>query len=285
MEGLTVCGRAKINLTLDVLNRRQDGYHNVRMVMQQIELCDYIHLIPCPRQEGIRIACSHPGVPRDDNNIAYRAAQLVKDFFKIGEGIIIKIDKNIPVAAGLAGGSADAAAVIRGLNNLWGLGMDTDCMMELAAKLGADVPFCLLGGTALAEGIGEILTPVNAPAKLDFLLVKPGVPVSTAWVYKNLDLGSIEERPDIEKMLQALNKGDKGEIASRLKNVLETVTASRYPEILAIKQSMIEMGALGAAMTGSGPTVFGIYRSREEAETAAGFFRERYKDIIITRSA
>lgn len=285
MEGLTVCGRAKINLTLDVLNRRQDGYHNVRMVMQQIELCDYIHLIPCPRQEGIRIACSHPGVPRDDNNIAYRAAQLVKDFFKIGEGIIIKIDKNIPVAAGLAGGSADAAAVIRGLNNLWGLGMDTACMMELAAKLGADVPFCLLGGTALAEGIGEILTPVNAPAKLDFLLVKPGVLVSTAWVYKNLDLGSIEERPDIEKMLQALNKGDKGEIASRLKNVLETVTASRYPEILAIKQSMIEMGALGAAMTGSGPTVFGIYRSREEAETAAGFFRERYKDIIITRSA
>lgn len=284
MRKIILEARAKINLTLDVLNKREDGYHNVKMVMQQIDLCDHIHLISCSDENCITIECSHPCVPFGEGNIAYKAAQLVRDTFEIDKGIIIKIEKNIPVAAGLAGGSTDAAAVIEGLNRLWELNMDIDQMMELGKKLGADVPFCILGGTALAEGIGEILTPFETSVVLDLLLIKPDIMVSTAWAYGNLNLDDMNIRPDSDKIIKALKEGDKYKIAAELSNVFETVTVVKYPEIVDIKKTLLQKGALGAVMTGSGPTVVGIYRNKGEAETAAEHFRHNYKEVFVTRT-
>jgi len=284
MRNIVLEAGAKVNLTLDVINKREDGYHNVIMVMQQIELCDYVHLTSCMDENNIKIECSHSDVPTGEENIVYRAAELIKNTFGINKGIIIKIDKNIPVAAGLAGGSTDGAAVITGLNKLWNLNMDTGRMMALGTKLGADVPFCIMGGTALAEGTGEILTPVRASTELDLLLVKPDIMVSTAWAYGNLNPEAINIKPDSDKIIKALKKGDKYKVAAELSNVFETVTAQQYPEIKHIKKTMLDTGALGAVMTGTGPAVVGIYKNRGEAEAAAQDFRSKYAEVIVTRT-
>ncbi len=276
--------RAKINLTLDVINRREDGYHNVMMIMQQVCLSDTVQLVSGSGDGPVTIECSHPQVPSGGANIACRAAQLIREHFNIRRGIEIRIDKNIPVAAGLAGGSTDAAAVIKGLNLLWELNMDMREMMNLGKVLGADVPFCIMGGTALAEGMGDILTPVRAPAELDLLLVKPDAAVSTAWAYCNLDPAAIHERPDSPMMIKALEAGDRPGIAGGLCNVFETVIPVHYPEIRDIKETMLRTGALGSVMTGSGPAVVGIYESREGAEKAAGCFAGRYRDVFVTRT-
>ncbi|MBA1334820.1 MAG: 4-diphosphocytidyl-2-C-methyl-D-erythritol kinase [Firmicutes bacterium] len=275
---------AKINLTLDVICRRQDGYHRVEMIMQETELSDDVHIAVSDGPGGISVRCSHPDVPDGENNIAYRAAKLIKETFHIGKQVEIYIEKRIPVAAGLAGGSADAAAVIKGLNLLWELGMDEAAMMNMGAVLGADVPFCIRGGTCLAGGIGEVLTPITSKAVLDLLLVKPEVMVSTAWAYNNLNLNAIRKRPDNSSMIDALERGDIREIAGGLINVLENVTIPRYPEIEQIKGEMMDAGALGAAMSGSGPTVFGIFGSVSEADAASRIFRRKYKDVIATKT-
>lgn len=275
---------AKINLTLDVLGRRQDGYHRVEMIMQETELCDDVHIAVSDGPGDISVRCNHPHVPDGENNIAYRAAEMIRKTFHIGRKVEIHIEKNIPVAAGLAGGSADAAAVIKGLNLLWKLGMDQAAMMDMGVVLGADVPFCIHGGTCLAGGIGEVITPVRSKAVLDLLLVKPEVMVSTAWVYNNLDFGAVKKRPDNGSMIEALKRGDIREISGGLINVLENVTIPRYPEIERIKGEMVDAGAMGAAMSGSGPTVFGIFAGASEADAAARILRKKYRTVVTTKT-
>jgi 4-diphosphocytidyl-2-C-methyl-D-erythritol kinase len=282
MADIALKAWAKINITLDVIERLEDGYHRVEMVLHRIGLADDVIIKTGKRKGSIVVKSDSPFVPGGRANIACRAAQLIRDTYGIDREITVIIKKNIPVAAGLGGGSADAAAVIQGLNKVFGLGMDTAEMMELGAYLGADVPFCIMGGAALARGKGEVLTPIDSAVVLDLLLVKPDFPVSTAWAYQNLKLSSIIKRPDSPGMVMALEKGDKGAIASGMINVLEEVTAVRFPEIRDIKGAMMEKGALGAVMSGSGPTVAGLFEDRAGAEKAAEFFRRLYKEVIVT---
>ncbi|MDD2573584.1 MAG: 4-(cytidine 5'-diphospho)-2-C-methyl-D-erythritol kinase [Bacillota bacterium] len=276
--------RAKINLTLDVLARLRDGYHLVEMVMQQIDLADRVRISTGSRDGPVRVVSDNPHVPDGRANIAFRAAQLIRERCGTDRAVTIFIQKSIPTAAGLGGGSTDAAAVILGLNCLFGLNMDLAEMMRLGSGLGADVPFCIMGGTALARGRGEILTPLYSAAILDILLVKPRFSVSTAWAYQNLDISSITNRPDNAGMIAALETGDKERIASGMVNVLEGVTASRYKEILEIKSRMMERGALGVVMSGSGPTVVGLFGDGQRAKEAAKIFMESYKKVIVTKT-
>jgi 4-diphosphocytidyl-2-C-methyl-D-erythritol kinase len=284
MAQITVDAGAKINLTLDVVGKRIDNYHDVVMVMQQLELCDRVTIASDRKMNGITVDCSNRLVPLGEGNIAYKAARLVMDTYNIDRGVKIYIDKRIPVAAGLAGGSTDAAAVISGLNRHWGLGMEMEDMLAIGAKLGADVPFCIMGGTAVAEGIGDILTPIKAGAAMDILLVKPDIMVSTEWVYKNLDIKSIKKRPDTDGMILAIKAGDRRQVAQNLVNVLETVTATRYTVITTIKEEMMKAGALGAVMSGSGPTVAGIFAGYDDCVRAAAGFSKRFSEVIVTKS-
>jgi len=284
MDKITLKARAKINLTLDVKRRLESGYHQVDMIMQQLELNDEIEITTVNENGGIKVRTDHSLVPGDRNNLAYKAARLIKDTYNISRQANIRINKNIPVAAGLGGGSADAAAVILGLNRIWKLGLDISSMMRLGIKLGADVPFCILGGTALAGGTGEVLTPVSSAPSMDILLVKPDFMVSTASVYSSLDVASISERPSNAGMIGALEAGDKEGIASRMYNVLEEVTVKRHPEIDIIKKAIIERGALGAVMSGSGPTVAGVFENGERAHRAAKDFSKEYKEVIVTKT-
>ncbi|HZX47200.1 MAG TPA: 4-(cytidine 5'-diphospho)-2-C-methyl-D-erythritol kinase [Clostridia bacterium] len=276
--------RAKVNLTLDVVERLQDGYHRVEMVLHRLDLADRVKITVGSTEGPIRVKSDSPLVPEGRANIAYRAAQLIRDRYGIDRGITVGIEKNIPVAAGLGGGSADAAAVIEGLNMLLGLDLDTAGMMRLGALLGADIPYCFMTGPALAQGKGEILTPIPSTTMLDLLLVKPDFPVSTAWAYENLRLSSITKRPDNPGMVLALAKGDRERIASGMVNVLEGVTALRFPEILRIKDKMMERGALGAVMSGSGPTVVGLFRDVQSVLSAAEYFGRLYKEVITTKT-
>lgn len=275
---------AKINLTLDVKSRLKSGYHRVEMILQQIGLADDVEIISGDKQDGIRVKTNHPFVPEDQNNIAYKAAQLIKDTYGIKRQVTVYINKRIPVAAGLGGGSTDAAAVISGLNRVWDLGLDIETMMGLGKQLGADVPFCILGGTALAEGIGETITSVYSVVPLHILLVRPDFMVSTARVYDNLELEAISKRPDNSGMIKALKMGDMEGIAARMCNVLEGVTARKYPEINDIKGDMVKRGALGAVMSGSGPTVVGLFPDCRTIASAAEFFRTKYKEVIVTET-
>lgn len=284
MAEIVLRARAKVNLTLDVVERLQDGYHRVEMVLHRLDLADRVKITAGSGKGPIRVESDSPLVPEGRANIAYRAAQLIRDQYGIDSSITVSIEKNIPVAAGLGGGSADAAAVIEGLSMLFGLDLDTAGMMRLGALLGADVPFCFMAGPALAQGKGEVLTPIPSAAVLDLLLVKPDFPVSTAWAYKNLRLSSITKRPDNPGMVSALAKGDKERIASGMVNVLEGVTALRFPEILRIKEQMMERGALGAVMSGSGPTVVGLFRDIQSALSAAEYFGKSYEEVITTKT-
>ncbi len=261
---------AKINLSLDILGKREDRYHDLRMIMQTVALHDTVQLevIPC----GIRLECNSRWVPQDGTNIAWKAASLLMDKYSISSGVKIKIIKRIPVAAGLAGGSTDAAAVLKGLNELFCLGLDGDELRRLGKQLGADVPYCVGGGTKLAEGIGERLTALPDFSGVDIVLVKPGVRVSTAWVYGNLAISEIKEsdRPDTQLLLQALEQRDIKTVATGMKNVLESVTIPKYGIVREAKERLLELGALGSMMSGSGPTVFGIFPDSCAAATAYG---------------
>ena len=262
METIALKAPAKVNYRLDVLGKRPDGYHDLRMIMQRIDLCDEITVSLVDRP-GITVICGSDCAPDGEENIAWRAARAILTQSGIESGIDIRITKQIPVAAGLGGGSSDAATVLLGLNELLGAGFTVDELMDIGVTLGADVPFFVFGKTALAEGIGEKLTAVEAVPELWLAVINPNVPVSTAWVYKNLELTNPKEQIKIP-----LFYGNVSEVAAILHNDLEAVTIGRFPLIARIKQQLLAQGAVGALMSGSGSTVFGIFEEKTQAEIA-----------------
>lgn len=258
---------AKINLGLDVLRRREDGYHELRMIMQTINMYDQLDM-EISEEKGIHITSNLPFIPTNENNLVYKAAKLLMDEFQVEQGLKVDLQKFIPVAAGMAGGSSDAATAMIGANRLFGLGLSVKELMKRGVKVGADVPYCLLRGTALAEGIGEKLRPLPACPDCYVLIGKPGISVSTKFVYENLQANELKEHPPIDRMLEALQWHNLYKIADYMGNVLETVTIPKYPVIEEIKNHMKEHGALNAMMSGSGPTVFGLFDDKETAERA-----------------
>ncbi len=269
MNKIQLKALGKINLGLDVLRRREDGYHEVKMIMQTVSLCDELELKKS-RKEGIQVQTNLYYLPTNENNLVYKAAQLLMEEFDIRGGMSIQLRKKIPVSAGMAGGSSDAAAVLWGMNQMYGLGLSRKDLMERGVKLGADVPYCILRGTALAEGIGERLTTLPSMPKCYLLIARPGINVSTKYVYENLHANDLkaEQHPDVDAVIEALKEKDLAALSSRMGNVLETVTVSAYPVIDQIKKCMMNAGALGAMMSGSGPTVFGIFDSQAKARRA-----------------
>ena len=276
---------AKINLGLDVLRKREDGYHDLRMIMQMTGMFDRISMFPRAGRPGISFRTNLPYIPANENNLAYRAAKILMDEFEVSDGLSINLQKFIPVAAGLAGGSTDAAAVLIGTNKLFHLGLSLEELMVRGKKLGADVPYCLLGGTALAEGIGEVLTPLPDMPPCSILLAKPPVSVSTKEVYGALRADEIEVHPDIDGMVEALKAGDLRGVCDRCANVLEDVTAPSRPIIGEMERDMKKMGALCSIMSGSGPTVFGIFDDEPAARKCRNHMRDKYSGsrIFLTR--
>ena len=283
MDRLELKALGKINLGLDVLGRRENGYHDVRMVMQTVYLYDRI-IMKKSKTPGIRLETNLYYLPVNENNLAYQAAQMLMDEFHIEEGVSIQLDKHIPVAAGMAGGSSNAAAVLFGMNRMFSLGLSQKELMERGVKLGADVPYCIMRGTVLAEGIGEILTPLSPMPKCYVLIAKPAISVSTKMVYEKLDSHEIEDHPDIDGILAGLKAGDLKTVAGSMGNVLERVTVDAYPVIDQIKKMMIKEGALNAMMSGSGPTVFGIFEEKATARKAADAIRDARltKQVYVT---
>lgn len=273
MEKILIEAMGKVNLGLDVLRRREDGYHEVRMVMQTVDLCDDL-LFERTKKPGIEIETDRAGIPVDGRNLVYKAADLLMKRFEVTDGLRVKLRKRIPIAAGMAGGSTDAAAAFVAVNELFELGLGKRELMELAVQVGADVPYCILGGTALAEGIGERLTGLPDAPECTLLIARPDIAVSTKFVYGNLHLDTLERHPDIDGMLKAVYEQDLDAMAARLGNVLESVTVREYPVIEKLKHWMKENGAVNALMSGSGPTVFGIYREKREAQKACVLLRE-----------
>lgn len=267
MDTIRLKARAKINLGLDVVRRREDGYHEVKMVMQMLRLYDQID-IEKTQESGIIVRSNLSFLPTDERNIAYKAAKVMIDQFGLEQGVIIRIEKHIPVAAGMAGGSTDCAAVLYGMNKLFGLRLNQKKLRELGVKLGADVPYCLMRQTALSEGIGEILTPISPLQDCPILIAKPSVSVSTRHVYEHLKLDEQTMHPDIDGIVTALADGDLYGVTDRMANVLETVTVPEHPVIDEIKKQMMASGAVNALMSGSGPTVFGIFDDEEKAKKA-----------------
>lgn len=283
MDRLELKALGKINLGLDVLGRRENGYHDVRMVMQTVYLYDRI-IMKKSKTPGIRLETNLYYLPVNENNLAYQAAQMLMDEFHMEEGVSIQLDKHIPVAAGMAGGSSNAAAVLFGMNRMFSLGLSQKELMERGVKLGADVPYCIMRGTVLAEGIGEILTPLSPMPKCYVLIAKPAISVSTKMVYEKLDSHEIEDHPDIDGILAGLKAGDLKKVAGSMGNVLERVTVDAYPVIDRIKEMMIKEGALNAMMSGSGPTVFGIFEEKATARKAADAIRDARltKQVYVT---
>lgn len=272
---------AKINLALDVLSKREDGYHEIRTIMQTVDLYDIINIEKI-EEDSIIVTTSSENIPTDNKNHAYIAASLLKERFGVKQGVRIHIEKNIPVSAGLAGGSTDAAAVLKGLNEIFELNLSEQQLMEIGREIGADVPFCLVGGTALCEGIGEKVIKLKSAPQMNILIAKPEVYVSTQAVYEALDLSKVKKRPNIEAMILAIEEGNVKEIAKNLCNVLEVVTVNQYPVINRVKDIMRNNNALGTVMTGSGPAVFGIFGNKYDALKAAERLKVFIKEIILT---
>lgn len=264
---------AKINLGLDVLGKREDGYHEVRMIMQTIRMYDQLDMRKSV-EPGIHLTTNKKYIPVDENNLVWRAAKLMMDTCGIMEGVSIHLHKVIPVAAGMAGGSSDAAATLVGMNRLFHCGLSKEKLMELGVQIGADVPYCVLRGTALAEGIGEKLTVLPPMPDCWILIGKPGISVSTKYVYTTLDLNTDTVHPDIDGMKKALEDGNLYGITERMGNVLQDVTIPAYLEVERIKEQMKALGAVNAMMSGSGPTVFGIFDNEEKAQEACQKLRE-----------
>lgn len=264
---------AKINLGLDILRKRDDGYHEVRMIMQTIQMYDVLEMQK-KREPGISLTTNIPFVPNDERNLVYKAAKLLMDEFQVKEGLTMRLDKFIPVAAGMAGGSSDAAAAFVGVNRLFKLGLSEQELMKRAVQVGADVPYCIMRGTALAEGIGEKLTRIPQVPECFVLVGKPGINVSTKAAYESLNLKDIKKHPDIDGMIQDIESKDLYALTSKMGNVFEAGIIKKYPVIQDIKDLMEEQGALKAMMSGSGPTVFGIFDDRDKMEKAAAVLRE-----------
>lgn len=282
MNEISMKAYAKINLGLDVVRRLENGYHEVKMIMQTVGIYDELTF---QRQEsGICITTDSGELPTNEDNLIYKAARLLMDKYQLQEGVRIHLQKNIPIAAGMAGGSTDAAATFKGINELFGLGASEDELKELAVKVGADVPYCIMGGTALAEGIGEKLTRLpNAPECI-LLVAKPDINVSTKFVYEHLDAAGVAHHPDIDGMIAAIEESNLEGVVARLENVLELVTVPAYPIIDTIKSKMLEMGAEGSLMSGSGPTVFGIFTDEGKAREAYEYIKSEglAKQVFVT---
>ena len=283
MDQISLKALAKINLGLDVVRRREDGYHEVRMIMQTIHLYDQL-LIKKEKEPGIRISSNLSFLPVNENNLVYKAGKLLMDEFQIKEGVSVELTKRIPVAAGMAGGSTDAAAMLYGLNEIFGLGLSRKQLMERGVLIGADVPYCLMRGTALAEGIGEKLKSLPPMVKCPVLIAKPNISVSTKFVYQNLVLDENTVHPDIDGMIENIKAQDLQAIAAGMGNVLESVTIPHYPIIEEIKDRMKASGAINAMMSGSGPTVFGLFEDEETARKAMEDMKESglAKQIYVT---
>ena len=280
MEELEVRAYAKINLGLDVVRRLENGYHEVRMIMQTIDLFDTLTLHKTAGE--ISLQTDSAEIPTDGDNLVCKAARLFKEETKVEGGIAVRLTKRIPVAAGLAGGSTDAAALLRGLNTLYETGLSVEQLCAMGVKLGADVPYCIIGGTAIAEGIGEVLTKLPDAPPMQLLLAKPDIAVSTKYVYENLKLSELDSHPDIQGIAEAIRRGDREGILCRMDNVLQSVTEKQYPVVTKIKHSMEESGALKTLMSGSGPTVFGIFDSKEAAFSAKEKLSDQIKQVFVT---
>ena len=285
MDSIRLKARAKINLGLDVLGKREDGYHEVRMVMQTIGIYDRLILTKIPEEE-IRITSNLAFLPVNENNLIYKAIKLLKDEYHFPGGVSVDLNKFIPVAAGMAGGSTDAASTMFGVNRLFGLNLSMGKMMELGARLGADVPYCVMRGTALAEGIGEKLTRITPVPHMWILIAKPQINVSTRLVYEQLDMGGIQKHPDIDGIIRAIEAQDVVRIAQSMGNVLENVTVPLYPVIETIKQDMLSHGAINAMMSGSGPTVFGIFPDEQTTLACQAFLKKKgdARQVYITEN-
>ena len=281
MNSITLKSRAKINLSIDVLGKRQDGYHLVEMIMQTIDLYDLIEINEKDNDQ-ITIKSTSDEIPLDCNNLVYKAANLIIKTFNINKGVEIHIKKNIPVAAGMAGGSSNAAAVLVGLNKLWNLNLSNQQLEKIGLKLGADVPFCINGGAVLASGIGEELTPIKGLTKdVCILVCKPDLFVSTKEVYECIDSKDIDKRPNNKFLIECLKNEDTRQLAENMFNVLEGVTMDKHPVIQQIKDIMTNNRALGAMMSGSGPTVFGLYENREDAVKCKAILEKQFKQTFV----
>ena len=285
MDSIRLKARAKINLGLDVLGKREDGYHEVRMVMQTIGIYDRLILTKIPEEE-ILITSNLAFLPVNENNLIYKAIKLLKDEYHFPGGVSVDLNKFIPVAAGMAGGSTDAASTMFGVNRLFGLNLSMGKMMELGVRLGADVPYCVMRGTALAEGIGEKLTRITPVPHMWILIAKPQINVSTRLVYEQLDMGGIQKHPDIDGIIRAIEAQDVVRIAQSMGNVLENVTVPLYPVIETIKQDMLSHGAINAMMSGSGPTVFGIFPDEQTTLACQAFLKKKgdARQVYITEN-
>lgn len=284
MTSIQLKSRAKINLSIDVLGKREDGYHLVEMIMQTIDLADIIK-ISIIEEDTIKIKSNSINIPLDMDNIVYKAANLIKTKFNIKTGVEIYIEKNIPVAAGMAGGSSNAAAVLVGLNKIFDLNLNEEELQVLGLTLGADVPFCISGGASLAENIGEELTDIEGLHSDTFILVcKPNIFVSTKDVYEEIDSKQIEKRPDNNLLIELLKNNDVNLLAKNMYNVLEEVTKNKYPIIGEIEDTMLEQGALGSMMSGSGPTVFGLYKNKNDANRCKDILQKKHKEVYVVKS-
>lgn len=284
MKSIQLKSRAKINLSIDVLGKRNDGYHLVEMIMQTIDLFDIIKIFPLD-EDKIIIDSNSKEMPMDSSNIMYKAASLIKQEFNIKRGIKIYIEKNIPIAAGMAGGSSNAAAVLVGLNKLWDLNLSKNELKGIGLQLGADVPFCIEGEASLAENIGEKLTNIDGLSQDTFILVcKPELFVSTKEVYEAIDSKIIKKRPDNKLLIRLLKENNIELLSKNMYNVLESITKEKYPIINEIEEIMINNRALGAMMSGSGPTVFGLYNNEEDAEKCKKILLENFKQVYLVKS-
>jgi len=284
MESVRLKARAKINLGLDVVGRRDNGYHDVRMIMQTVGIYDRLIISKIPEKE-VKIRTNLGFLPVNENNLIYKAYKLMQELYDLDAGIDVDLKKFIPVSAGMAGGSTDAASTLYAINKLFGLRLGLNKLMEIGVQLGADVPYCLLRGTALAEGIGEELTSLKAMPDCYIIIAKPPISVSTKLVYEKLDSDEVEiKHPDIDGIINGLNAGDLYEVASKMGNVLEQVTIPMYPVIDKIKQDILECGALNAMMSGSGPTVFGLFEDEERALACQKLLREKQdaRQVYVT---
>lgn len=284
MERIKLFAKAKINLALDVVERLDNGYHNLEMIMQTIELSDTIE-IKKTFTNDIKLKTNVYWLPTDYTNLVYKAAKYLKDEYNIKYGIHIELNKKIPSCAGLGGGSADCAATLIGIRNLFGLKISNNKLLDISKNFGADVPFCLKRGTCLAEGIGEKLTPLNKMPNCYILVVKPNINISTSVIFENLDLSKIKERPDIEKIIYYIDKNDIEGISKNLCNVLESVSIEKYPIIKQIKENMLENGALGSLMSGSGSAVFGIFKNKKQMAIAKNNIERtlNIKEVFTTK--
>lgn len=283
MDSVILKARAKINLGLDVIRKREDGYHEVKMIMQSLNLYDKVTISKIQDKE-IRITTNRSYLPTNEDNLMYKAAKLMMDEYNIDLGVEIHLEKFIPVAAGMAGGSSDAAATLVGINQLFGLGISRKELMKQGVKIGADVPFCIMRGTVLAEGIGEKLTKLKPMPSCPIVIAKPGINVSTKFVYENLKLDDSMVHPDIDGIIESIKQGDIPGVCGKMGNVLEIVTIKEYPVIEEIKQEMLNMGAYNSLMSGSGPTVFGIFETRQQAQACADKLKNSLlaKQVYIT---